>query len=280
MAFRPINLSKLNSTPNPVLNPSGSQIKGASAYTYNTAEDALATVSGASYFNIANPKTTDYGLLTPKFAVGDLIWAHATDGNVFLQVTAAGSTVTTTVYSTILDGSIVTADLANSAVTNAKLNADVAGTYITGGAGSALEIADVVSRSVTVTVSAAEIIAMYTTPKLLVAAGGANTMHILNNALLEVDYGTAQFTGGGVVAIQYDSTANGAGTDASADLAAATLNGYTADSVVMLAGEVPSVASSTTVNKGLYLSNETGVFANGDSTVYVHLNYYTVTTTV
>lgn len=123
MAFRPINLSKLNSTPNPVLNPSGSQIKGASAYTYNTAEDALATVSGASYFNIANPKTTDYGLLTPKFAVGDLIWAHATDGNVFLQVTAAGSTVTTTVYSTILDGSIDTADLADLAVTTAKLDA-------------------------------------------------------------------------------------------------------------------------------------------------------------
>ena len=132
----------------------------------------------------------------------------------------------------------------------------------------------------TVTVSAANFLAMYATPLVLVAAGGANTMHIVHDVAYEVDYGSAQFAAGGAVGVQYDSTANGAGTAASATVAAATFNGYTADSVVGADGALASAASSTVVNKGLYLSNATAAFTTGDSVVYVHITYSTVSTTV
>lgn len=280
MAYRTINMVRLESNASAILNPKGAQVVGPTVYSYKTTEDNLATVSGSTYFDLNNPSSPESALLGYQLRVGDLVWCVATDGNVIMQITGATPNVTATVYSTVLDGSIDTADLADSAVDKDKLNADVAGTYLSGGAGTALDIVAAVPRTVTVTVSAAEFLGMYATPKLLVAAGGANTLHVVNNVVYEVDYGTAQFANGGVVAVQYDSTANGAGADATADTAAAVFTAIAADTAVGAVGELPSTAASSLVNKGLYLSNETAAFITGDSTVYVHLNYHTISTTV
>lgn len=127
-----------------------------------------------------------------------------------------------------------------------------------------------------VAVSAAEFNGMYAAPKLLIAAPGANNLIEIDRMLLIMTYGTANFASGGVVAAQYDSTANGAGvkatnTEAAADFFAAASTTF---SFVGTSGNTAGILPfSTTVNKGIYLSNQTGAFTTGDSTFVVKIYY-------
>jgi hypothetical protein len=129
-----------------------------------------------------------------------------------------------------------------------------------------------------VAVSAAEFNGMYAAPKLLVAAAGANTMILLHRVDLLMTYVSANYAAGGVAAVQYDSTANGAGVIASTTLAAATFQAAVSTGFIFNTGVVPQTFS-TCVNKGLYLSNITGAFTTGDSTFVAHV-YYSVIPTV
>lgn len=158
--------------------------------------------------------------------------------------------------------------------------------YIVGSDGAALYSVSAVSPDVTIgqaasnsdstTLTAAQFIGMYANPVELVAAPGAGLMHVVDRVEYFVDYGTAQFTGGGVVTVQYGATVNGGGLNASADTAAALFNGYTADSTVGAVGASESGAAASKVNAGLYLSNETAAFATGDSVITVKVWYDTV----
>ena len=129
----------------------------------------------------------------------------------------------------------------------------------------------------TVAITAAEFNGMYAAPKLLIPAQGANTLITINRAELLMTYNSAQFAAGGVVAIQYDSTINGAGiiastTQAAADFADAvsTANAFN--------GGIIKQPFSTCVNKGLYLSNVTQAFTTGDSNFVMHLWYSVIAT--
>src|SRR5204862_4790361 len=102
----------------------------------------------------------------------------------------------------------------------------------------------------------------YAAPKLLVAAGGANTLLVLDKVDLLMTYVSANYAAGGVAAVQYDSTANGAGVIASTTLSAATFQAAASTGFVFNGGVVPQTFS-TCVNKGLYLSNITGAFTTG-----------------
>ena len=129
----------------------------------------------------------------------------------------------------------------------------------------------------TVTITAAQFNGMYATPKLLLAAGGANTLQVLDQLQLVMTYGTANYAAGGVAAVQYDSTANGAGVIASTTLSAATFQAAASTTFTMNPGVV-ALPFTTTVNKGLYLSNITGAFTTGDSAMVAHLWYRTIPT--
>lgn len=128
-----------------------------------------------------------------------------------------------------------------------------------------------------VAISAANFNGMYATPKLLLAAGGANTLQVLAQMQLVMTYGSANYANGGVAAIQYDSTAHGAGIIASTTLSAATFQAAASTVFTFNAGVVP-LPFATTVNKGLYLSNITGAFDTGDSAMVAHLWYRTIPT--
>jgi len=104
-------------------------------------------------------------------------------------------------------------------------------------------------------------------------------MYRVMNVRYEMDYNSIQYTLGGNVAVQYDNTSSGAGTLASVVIANTVFNGYSADSTVGAQGALASSASTSTVNKGLYLSTPTA-FATGNSPVQVYVTYETVTTTV
>lgn len=279
MAFNTDNFNNVSSG-------GGSTIK---IWSYINTADTLATIMASDYFN------------GRRFALNqnDVIFIIGSDGSELVRVTSAvnATSVTVTAYDAVPAGTITNADVsAGAAIDFSKLAALATGELVFGVAGTptalamsgdatvdasgALSLAVNVPKTETIAVTAAEFLGMYATPKLLVAAGGANTLHIVQNVVYEVDYGAAQFANGGVVAVQYDSTANGAGADATADTAAAVFTAIAADTAVGAVGELPSTAASSLVNKGLYLSNETAAFITGDSDVYVHLTYSTVTTVV
>ncbi len=126
-----------------------------------------------------------------------------------------------------------------------------------------------------VAVSAAEFNGMYAAPKLLVPAPGANKLLVVDRAELVMTYNSAAYASGGAVAIQWDSTINGAGVIASTTVAAAAFQA-TASNTFSMNGGVVAAPFTTTVNKGLYLSNITGAFTTGNSPFVVKVHYHVV----
>ena len=91
--------------------------------------------------------------------------------------------------------------------------------------------------------------------------------------------GTAtQFTGGGVVSVQYANTANGAGTSVQASTFAATVvTGATAVTYSTRPPATLSAVATASINGiGLYISNATAVFATGTGTATVRVTYRTI----
>ncbi len=129
-----------------------------------------------------------------------------------------------------------------------------------------------------VAISAAEFNGMYAAPKLLIAAPGANKLIVVDQMELVMTFVSAQYAAGGVVAAQYDSTVHGAGVAATNTEAAADYTGAAASTTFRFNGSVAVAAFTTSVNKGLYLSNQTGAFTTGDSTFVAKIHYRIIAT--
>lgn len=251
---------------------------GPAMFSYRSASDAVATIAGANYFADA----------VYDLSVDDLIYAVGTDAVSMLVVatinreagtiTTASASLTGAVdTANIVDGAVTTAKLDDDAVTTVKIDDDAVTTAkLDDNAVTSAKLAVNVLQQAQVAVSAAEWLGMYAAPKLLVAAPGANLQHVALSVKFLLEYGTAQFANGGAVFVQYDSTANGAGIKATGTIAAAGINSAVADSTFQLAGIQAVAAASATVNKGLYLSNDTAAFITGDSTFKVDVWYATV----
>ncbi len=144
-----------------------------------------------------------------------------------------------------------------------------------------LGIGPTVINYTTVAITAAQFNGMYAAPKLLIAAPGANKLIVVKQMALVMTYGSAAFASGGVVAAQYDSTVHGAGVLATNSEAAADFFA-TASTSFLFEGTngntVGALPFSTTVNKGLYLSNATGAFTTGDSTFVAQIWYSIIPT--
>ena len=150
--------------------------------------------------------------------------------------------------------------------------------FVVGYASSAWSLTQVPSsafKSASVAITAVEFNGMYVAPKLLVAAPGAGYQIVLDNVSLVETYVAAAYAAGGVAAIQWGSTANGAGIIASTTLAAATFQVTASTVFTFNRGVVPAPFSSTS-NKGLYLSNVTAAFTTGDSAFVAHVNYHVI----
>lgn len=126
-----------------------------------------------------------------------------------------------------------------------------------------------------VAVSATDFKALYSAPKLLLSAPGANKLIIVDNMQLVMTFGSADYAAGGVVAAQYDSTVHGAGVAATNTEAAADF--FAAASTTFRFTRATTVAPfTTTVNKGLYLSAATQDFTTGDSTFVALVQYHVI----
>jgi len=134
-------------------------------------------------------------------------------------------------------------------------------------------------KYIAVPITAAEFNGMYGAPKLLIAAGGANTLIVVEQMVLAMTFVSAQYAAGGVVAAQYDSTVHGAGVLITAAEAAADFTGAAASTTFRSLTSTDVAPFATSVNKGVYLSNQTAAFTTGDSTFVAHLWYRTIPTT-
>lgn len=249
------------------------------SFIYGSPNDDVATIAGADYF-------------LPQYAslsVGDWIFVNGTDASdILIVVTSSSTGVTTAGFAA--SGTVNTANIVNNAVTYAKFQQASADTLIgnpTDGtanveeitlgnglafSGTTLAVPNTNLIYAAVPVSAAEFNGMYAAPKLLVAAPGANKLAVIEQMQLAMTFVSADYASGGVVAAQYDSTVHGAGvlatnSEAAADFfaAASTTFRFTPSTAI--------AAFATTVNKGIYLSNQTGAFTTGDSTFVAHLWY-------
>lgn len=136
--------------------------------------------------------------------------------------------------------------------------------------------ADLYLQHKTVSLTAANLIAMYATPVVLIAAPGAGKSIVVQRAAFTITRTATAFGNGGAAIIQYDSTTHGGGTQAlDSTLASTVITGAAGTSVSFRNGAVVSDAASTvTQNKGLYISNATGAFDTGTGTASVELWYY------
>lgn len=215
-------------------------------FTYDATTDAFVSLA-------AN------GGLSNTLPSGDIFVGNAS--NVATAAAMSGdATLSNTGVLTIAAGAVSGSKIANNAVDYAQLASDVAATA-------------------TVTLTAAQIKALYDTPVQLIAAPGAGNLILIDSILWDIAYGTTQYTAGGVLAAQYGNTVHGAGPVASGTLAAASLNGVAASSFLSNSGVsgALNVLKSASLNTAVYLSNQTADFATGDSTATLYIRYRIVT---
>ena len=128
--------------------------------------------------------------------------------------------------------------------------------------------------SITVRMTAAQIISNYTTSLLAIPAYAGKAI-VLDSAVFDLTGTATQFTGGGVMNLQYKSTANGAGTTLHADVAASVIQNATARVVTIRIPTVQSaVATADIVGVPVYIGTKTAVFAAGTGTASWKIKYH------
>jgi len=142
---------------------------------------------------------------------------------------------------------------------------------------SKIEAADTFLLYTSVAITTTEFKGMYAAPKVLIAAPGANKLISLSKMQLLMTYGSAAYAAGGTVAVQYDTTVNGAGVIASTTLANTAFQPVVSTGWNFNPGVVAE-PFTTTVNKSLALSNITSAFTTGNSAMVAHLWYQIIPT--
>jgi len=123
-------------------------------------------------------------------------------------------------------------------------------------------------REVEITLTTAEILALYTTPKTLVAAPGANKVAQFMGAVGFLDFNTAAYTTRGILTVKYT---DGSGTAVSDAVAAAALVQQADDCYEEFAKV--SVEAELAVNAALVLACDTGNPVVGDSPIRIKVFY-------
>ena len=122
-------------------------------------------------------------------------------------------------------------------------------------------------RYETVRLTSAEILAMYTTPKELVAAPGPGRVLEFLSAVFFLDHGGTDYAAGGAAVVQ-TVTGNTAVSDA---VAAGTLINASADAYVV--AQALSTEVALDVNQGFELTNASAVHTTGDGILIVNVAY-------
>jgi hypothetical protein len=129
-------------------------------------------------------------------------------------------------------------------------------------------------QQASVTLTNAQILAMYTTPVTIIAAQGAGSfIKVVDMTLENVDGGTA-YTSGGAIQLSYGTALT---YPATATVAATFLTSPTVSQMITAAGALATTPSSNVLNTAVDISNATGVFATGTGTLVVRVSYRVIT---
>jgi len=124
--------------------------------------------------------------------------------------------------------------------------------------------------------TAAQIIALFTTSVEVIPAVTGKAI-ILDSFVFDLTGTATQFTGGGVVNLQYANTANGAGTTLHADIAATVVTGATARVLThRIPKDLSSIATASINGIGVFIGAKTAVFADGTGTAICKVSYHVV----
>jgi hypothetical protein len=129
----------------------------------------------------------------------------------------------------------------------------------------------VIKNSVQVQLTAANIIAMGTTPVALIAAPGAGKCIIVDNITFKMTTTATAFTGGGALEFRYTDAS---GTKVTADVAAAVVTAGAGTSFTNVRGIEASLTG--TANAAIVVRNGTAAFATGTGTAVVTIDYHVV----
>lgn len=170
--------------------------------------------------------------------------------------------------------SIVAAGL--PAGTDGQIMGNTSGTWV------AKDLNDVVTedliRTKTVSLSSAELLALYDTPKELIPTPGVGKIIIPEDIVFSLDYGTAPYTGGGgVVRVSYggETTQLLGTTDLNANLFDLTTDAVVVGNFIPISTGVTNITAG--INKSLVFTNNTANFSGGDGTLKVFLKYRILT---
>jgi hypothetical protein len=140
-----------------------------------------------------------------------------------------------------------------------------------------------IKKAVQVTLTQAQVVGMFATPVQLIAAPAAGNAVFIDSCVLNRVGGSAVFTGGGTIVVQYTNTIHGAGLSATAGATAAaatfltstTTNGFQALTGLNMGPVGAGTTSSSIIATGIFLSNQGAAFANAGAgaSVIVTISY-------
>lgn len=137
--------------------------------------------------------------------------------------------------------------------------------YRVNAAGDSNEFSNIMLEK-TVTLTAADVIAMSATPKLILAGTSGKTIYI-HRCVFTFNTTSTQFTGGGAAVIQYDTS-----NTAAINTVAASFFTAAAGTAKVMRNGIDVTASA---GQGLEITNATAAFAAGTGTVQIKI-YYTL----
>lgn len=134
-------------------------------------------------------------------------------------------------------------------------------------------LAEDVARTTSVNLSAANLIAMGTTPVSLISAPGSGKVILVESIVFKMTRTSTAYTGGGALEFRYT---NASGAKVSADIAATVVTtGGAGTEYNSVAGVVTSL--TPVANAAIVITNATAPFADGTGTAVVTIKYRVVT---
>jgi len=143
---------------------------------------------------------------------------------------------------------------------------------------SNLSLERVVNQQKSGTLTLAQMLALYSTPVTILPALPTGYMYVVDKFVLEAVYGSLAFSGGGVIYLQYGSTAHGA-NKATDDIAAAFLTTFPSSKVVSVDGLTLSstgIVISAVTGAVVSLTAADAVFTGGTGATGAYTVYYHV----
>ena len=125
-----------------------------------------------------------------------------------------------------------------------------------------------------VTLTAAQLMAMYATPQSILPAPGAGKVLIVDAIAFQFKHGATQFTGGGAVTFVYHGTAV---TPHTGNVANTVVNAAADDVQYLGPNTSAAIDFQTAINIGLDIKNATAAFATGNGSAIVTVWYSVLT---